>query len=254
MLGSATLTIVVSRLMASTAAQTVSRTGSLDRIAFSSDEHVDSDNITVPRNVTTVNINAYDEPVPSAAKPYHHGNLRAALVDAGAELARAQGPDGVVLREVARRTGVSHNAAYRHFADRDELLAEIASLANDQLEQAMQRRLDDVTETDPAKRARARLRATGRAYVEFALVRAGLFNVAFCPTDAGRERPRGGRALRPARSGARRARRDRRPLPRRPAGRRRRLLVGRARPVGAPARRRAPRPERRGARGACWRS
>ena len=118
-----------------------------------------------------------------ATKPYHHGNLRAALVDAGAELARASGPDGVVLREVARRTGVSHNAAYRHFADRDELLAEIASLAAAQLEQAMQRRLDGVRETDPAQRARARLRETGRAYVEFALSEPGLFTVAFCPIE-----------------------------------------------------------------------
>jgi AcrR family transcriptional regulator len=118
------------------------------------------------------------------AKPYHHGNLRAALVEAGAELARTAGPDGVVLREVARRTGVSHNAAYRHFADRDELLGEIATLASDQLEQAMQRRLDAVTATDPALRARTRLRETGRAYVEFALAEPGLFRVAFCPTDA----------------------------------------------------------------------
>ncbi len=118
--------------------------------------------------------------MPATTKPYHHGNLRAALVDAGAELARASGPDGVVLREVARRTGVSHNAAYRHFADRDELLAEIASLAAAQLEQAMQRRLDGVRETDPAQRARARLRETGRAYVEFALSEPGLFTVAFC--------------------------------------------------------------------------
>ena len=121
--------------------------------------------------------------MPATTKPYHHGNLRAALVDAGAELARASGPDGVVLREVARRTGVSHNAAYRHFADRDELLAEIASLAAAQLEQAMQRRLDGVRETDPASRARARLRETGRAYVEFALSEPGLFNVAFCPIE-----------------------------------------------------------------------
>ncbi len=124
-------------------------------------------------------------------KPYHHGNLRAALVEAGAELARTAGPDGVVLREVARRTGVSHNAAYRHFADRDELLAEIASLASDQLAQAMQRRLDDVTENDPPLRARARLRATGRAYVEFALAEPGLFTVAFCPTDAADASPDG---------------------------------------------------------------
>ena len=48
----------------------------------------------------------------------------------------------------------------------------------------MQRRLDEVDETDPDRRARARLRATGRAYVEFALSEPGLFNVAFCPTDA----------------------------------------------------------------------
>ena len=118
------------------------------------------------------------------AKPYHHGNLRAALVEAGAELARTAGPDGVVLREVARRTGVSHNAAYRHFADRDELLSEVATVASDQLEQAMQRRLDEVTESDPGLRARARLRATGQAYVEFALAERGLFSVAFCPTEA----------------------------------------------------------------------
>jgi AcrR family transcriptional regulator len=122
--------------------------------------------------------------VPATTKPYHHGNLRAALVDAGAELARASGPDGVVLREVARRTGVSHNAAYRHFADRDELLAEIASLAAAQLEQAMQRRLDGVREAEPGQRARARLRETGRAYVEFALSEPGLFTVAFCPIES----------------------------------------------------------------------
>ncbi|MEO6512613.1 MAG: TetR/AcrR family transcriptional regulator [Nocardioides sp.] len=116
-------------------------------------------------------------------KPYHHGNLRAALVEAGAELARTAGPDGVVLREVARRTGVSHNAAYRHFADRDELLGEIATLASEQLDQAMQGRLDTVIETDPARRARERLRETGRAYVEFALAEPGLFRVAFCPIE-----------------------------------------------------------------------
>ena len=125
----------------------------------------------------------------TGAKPYHHGNLRTALIDAGAELARANGPDGVVLREVARQTGVSHNAAYRHFADRDELLGEIASLAEAKLEQAMLRRLDEVAETDPAARARARLRAVGRAYVEFALAEPGLFNVAFCQREPGAPDP-----------------------------------------------------------------
>ena len=134
-------------------------------------------------DVTTVNIDRYADRVSTSARPYHHGNLRAALVEAGVELARTSGPDGVVLREVARRTGVSHNAAYRHFADRDELLGEIASLAAGQLEEAMQRRLDEVRDTDPAERSRARLRATGRAYVEFALAEPGLFHVAFCPLE-----------------------------------------------------------------------
>jgi AcrR family transcriptional regulator len=111
--------------------------------------------------------------------PYHHGNLRAALVEAAAELARTSGPDGVVLREVARRTGVSHNAAYRHFADRDELLAEVAALGMDQLEQAMRARLATVRTRDPELRARRRLRETGRAYVQFALAEPGIFEVAF---------------------------------------------------------------------------
>src|SRR3954466_8852272 len=163
MLGRATLTIVVSRLMASTAAQTVSRTGSFARIAPPSDRagaHALCGQCphNVPEHVTSVNIQRYADVVTSDARPYHHGNLRAALVQTGVGLARTSGPDGVVLREVARRTGVSHNAAYRHFADRDELLGEIASLAAGQLEEAMQRRLDEVEEEDPAQRSRARLR------------------------------------------------------------------------------------------------
>ena len=78
-----------------------------------------------------------------------------ALVDAGVELARASGPDGVVLREVARRTGVSHNAAYRHFADRDELLAEVAALAAwPSSSRPCSERLDGGTRDRPGARAR----------------------------------------------------------------------------------------------------
>jgi AcrR family transcriptional regulator len=110
---------------------------------------------------------------------YHHGNLRPALVLAAAELARVSGPDGVVLREVARQTGVSHNAAYRHFADREELLAEVASVAMDQLEQAMEQRIATVKSRNPELKARRRLGEVGRAYVYFALAEPGLFEVAF---------------------------------------------------------------------------
>ena len=112
-------------------------------------------------------------------QPYHHGNLRPALVDTAVELARTTGPDGVVLREVARRAGVSHNAAYRHFQDRAALLSEVSDRAMGDLERAMLTRIDAVRLTDPTARATERLRETGRAYVDFALREPGLFAVAF---------------------------------------------------------------------------
>jgi AcrR family transcriptional regulator len=117
--------------------------------------------------------------VSTKAQPYHHGNLRPVLVDTAVELARTTGPDGVVLREVARRAGVSHNAAYRHFEDRGALLAAVADRAMAQLEEAMRTRADAVTSVDPTERAILRLGETGRAYVEFAITEPGLFAVAF---------------------------------------------------------------------------
>ncbi|GAA3820929.1 TetR/AcrR family transcriptional regulator [Nocardioides panacisoli] len=110
---------------------------------------------------------------------YHHGNLREVLVDAAVALGREKGPDGVVLREVARRSGVSHNAAYRHFADREELLAEVARVGHRELAEAMRARARRLRVKDPRERARKRLRATGQAYVEYALAEPGLFAVAF---------------------------------------------------------------------------
>ncbi|MEO7070646.1 MAG: TetR/AcrR family transcriptional regulator [Nostocoides sp.] len=115
---------------------------------------------------------------------YHHANLRPALIETATELARAKGPDGVVLREVARLANVSHNAAYRHFADREELLAEVAAVGQQRLAAAMRRRFAGVRVKEPAARATARLRETGRAYVLFALAEPGLFRVAFSTTPA----------------------------------------------------------------------
>jgi AcrR family transcriptional regulator len=123
--------------------------------------------------------------VSSHPQPYHHGNLRPVLVDTAVELARSTGPDGVVLREVARRAGVSHNAAYRHFDDRAALLAEVADRAMADLEQAMLTRIAAVEIDDAVARAAERLRETGRAYVDFAIREPGLFAVAFTTSVGG---------------------------------------------------------------------
>lgn len=114
---------------------------------------------------------------------YHHGNLRAALTDAAVGLARAGGPDAVVLRAVTKAAGVSPNAAYRHFADHESLLLQVVVIGLTELGQAMQRAVAAAgavsTDDDAAKLARRRLRAVGRAYVEYALAEPGLFRTAF---------------------------------------------------------------------------
>src|SRR6516162_6235923 len=71
------------------------------------------------------------------AKPYHHGNLREALLKAAIRLIAEVGPAAFTLREVARRAGVSHNAPYRHFRDKDDLLAAVAAQGFWELTQAM---------------------------------------------------------------------------------------------------------------------
>ena len=116
----------------------------------------------------------------SSSRSYHHGNLRAALLDAGVELAREGGPDAVVLREASRRAGVSHNAVYRHFSDRDALLRAVCGRCMGALARLMEQRIGEV---DPAggeaQVTRARLRATGTAYLEFAQSEPGWFRTAF---------------------------------------------------------------------------
>ncbi|GAA1905249.1 TetR/AcrR family transcriptional regulator [Nocardioides lentus] len=113
---------------------------------------------------------------------YHHGNLRAALVEAAVAVARESGPEGLAVRDLARRVGVSHNAAYRHFSDRDALVAEVAAVGLAELTSAMHRRIARVPPEDaddPTRPARSRLSECGRGYVDFALAEPGLFRVVF---------------------------------------------------------------------------
>lgn len=111
--------------------------------------------------------------------PYHHGNLREALVDAAVEVVRGGGPEALALRELARRVGVSHNAAYRHFADREALVDVVAERALEALVATVNRRLEQVGEREPVSEARRRLMEIGRGYVEFALAESGLFRLLF---------------------------------------------------------------------------
>jgi AcrR family transcriptional regulator len=133
-------------------------------------------------------------------RAYHHGNLREALVDAGVELARTGGPNAVVVRAVSRQAGVSHNAAYRHFANQEDLLAAVAEQCMTQLGLLMIERSSRVSVRGPVRRARARLEAIGRAYIDFARTEPGWFRTAFSsarphPADGpGRQQPIADRA------------------------------------------------------------
>ncbi len=94
---------------------------------------------------------------------YHHENLRQTLLDAAVGLIGEVGPRAFTLREVARRAGVSHNAPYRHFASKDELLIAVASEGFERMTAVMKR------SAAKGKTALDRLRLCGSGYVDFAL-------------------------------------------------------------------------------------
>ncbi|MET0633267.1 MAG: TetR/AcrR family transcriptional regulator [Xanthobacteraceae bacterium] len=97
------------------------------------------------------------------SRGYHHGNLKEALIRAALELIAQKGPAGFTFAEAARWAGVSPAAPYRHFRDRDELLADVARRGFDQFEAALARawdggRPDPLTAFD----------RVGKAYLHFA--------------------------------------------------------------------------------------
>ncbi|KPK06899.1 MAG: hypothetical protein AMJ64_08060 [Betaproteobacteria bacterium SG8_39] len=103
----------------------------------------------------------------AAKAAYHHGDLRAGLLRSAAVILEEQGVAALSLRETARRAGVSHNAPYRHFADRDALLAALAAEGFAQLDAA----LDAGGQAGP--------RGRGEAYVRFALEHPQRFRLMF---------------------------------------------------------------------------
>jgi AcrR family transcriptional regulator len=118
-----------------------------------------------------------------ADRPYHHGNLRAALLAQAEQTLRQHGLDGLSLRELARQIGVSHAAPRRHFADRQALLDALAESGfarlGAELRGAAERAGEDYE---------ARLRAANLAYVRFAVNDAALLELMF----AGKHREQAG--------------------------------------------------------------
>src|SRR4029078_7242361 len=106
---------------------------------------------------------------------YHHGDLANALTVAAPQLARDGGPEAVVLREAARKVGVSATAAYRHFAGHGELIDAVKECAINGLADAMEMEVaGDPPLTDPVEDAIRRWRALGRGYLSFSLTEPGL--------------------------------------------------------------------------------
>jgi len=105
---------------------------------------------------------------------YHHGNLREALLRAALELIAEKGPAGFTFAEAARWAGVSPAAPYRHFRDRDELLASVALRGFAQFEAALSRAW-----AEGRPDAFAALDRLGRAYLEFARAEPAYYSAMF---------------------------------------------------------------------------
>ena len=106
-------------------------------------------------------------------RPYHHGNLRRALLDEALATIRAEGVDGLTLREIGARLGVSRTALYRHFADKRALLTAVATEGFRAL------RLQLVTAWEAGGCGDAAFSAMGVAYVRFAVANPSYYRVMF---------------------------------------------------------------------------
>jgi AcrR family transcriptional regulator len=114
--------------------------------------------------------------------PYHHGDLRRALIDTALAMVTEEGAWKFTLREVARRAGVSHAAPYNHFADKSALLAEVAALGFQALRGEME---------EAARRPRSSRQALigiAVAYVRFGVEHPAHYRLMFGPELAEKER------------------------------------------------------------------
>ena len=104
--------------------------------------------------------------------PYHHGDLRRAVVVTALEIL-SETQISVPLRELARRAGVSHNAPYKHFADKRELLAAVSAVGFEQLTKRMSDKIAG------SSNARAQMFAMLRAYIQHGVENPALYRSMF---------------------------------------------------------------------------
>lgn len=106
---------------------------------------------------------SWNEDQSGKRRGYHHGNLREALIEAALRLIGEKGPAGFTFAEAARAAGVSPAAPYRHFRDRDDLMADVAQRGFEQFATALDRAWDQGRPT-----ARRAIERVGQAYLKFA--------------------------------------------------------------------------------------
>ncbi len=122
-------------------------------------------------------------------KPYHHGHLKDELLRVAVDIGREEGPEGITIRQVTRRVGVSPTAAYRHYTDQTELLNAVSAAAVTELVTRLNAVVDD-HETYPL--AAERMVACGWAYFDFALEEPGFFRCMLAGRDLELPRALGG--------------------------------------------------------------
>jgi AcrR family transcriptional regulator len=105
---------------------------------------------------------------------YHHGDLRQKIIDEALSWIERENIVSLSLRGIARRLGVSHNAPYRHFPDKESLLVAIAEIGFRQLNRALQQALDCQANNYPEK-----LENIGVAYIRYALANQTYYRVMF---------------------------------------------------------------------------
>jgi AcrR family transcriptional regulator len=107
-------------------------------------------------------------------KTYHHGNLKEALISAGLEILSEKGIEGISLRKVARKVGVSHTAPYNHFSDKQGLLAAISTAGHEQLYHTLLNSFEESkhSSTDIISQI-------AWSYLEFALANPSMFKLMF---------------------------------------------------------------------------